>query len=271
MSLRNKADIGAPITELSMQSAKTLAPAIFATKPASYINTARYHFTPTTEVIDYMKDLGWLLTSAKQSSTKIPLRRDYGTHIVQFQHPELMIKNTEGTVEARPTVILLNSHDGSRPINFEMGLFRLVCSNGLVVKDRDFGGFKERHTKYDFQGIKNLIENKVEGLNDVVKKINGWNQVEMKPIDRRKFAEEAIKLRTKTDRVAEEYEIIEVLSPRREADASNSLWHVFNRVQENLIKGGYQMNNRTARAITNPIADMEINQGLWQVAEAYAA
>jgi hypothetical protein len=30
------------------------------------------------------------------------------------------------------------------------------------------------------------------------------------------------------------------------------------------------MNNRTARAITNPIADMEINQGLWQVAEEYA-
>lgn len=271
MSLRNKADVGSAITPLSMQSAKTLAPAIFATEPASYINRSRYHFTPTTEVISYMGDLGWQLTSAKQSSTKQDLRKYYGTHIVQFQHPELMIKNSDGQIEARPTVILLNSHDGSRPINFEMGLFRLVCSNGLVVKDRDFGGFKERHTKYDFQGIKNLIEDKVTGLNDVVKKINSWNSIEMKPIDRRKFAEEAIKLRTKTDRIAEEYEIIEVLNPRRDTDASNSLWHVFNRVQENLIKGGYQMNNRTARAITNPIADMEINQGLWQVAEAYAS
>lgn len=270
MSLRDKKDIGTPVTQLSLDKAKVLAPAIFAKEPASYINRSRYHFTPTTEVIDHMADLGWVLTNAKQSSTKQDLRKYYGTHIVEFQHPELFIKGSDATIEARPTVILLNSHDGSRPINFEMGLFRLVCSNGLVVKDRDFGGFKERHTKYDFTGIKNLIENKVTGLNDVVTKINRWNQIEMKPLDRRKFAEEAIKLRTKTDRVAEEYEIIEVLNPRRDEDSANTLWHVFNRVQENLIKGGYQMNNRTARAITNPIADMEINQGLWQVAEEYA-
>jgi hypothetical protein len=269
--MKNNPDIGSTLTPMSLESAKVLAPAIFATAPASYINRKRYHFTPTTEVIDFMSNLGWQLTNAKQSSTKKDLRRYFGTHIVEFQHPELMIKNSDSKIEARPTVLLLNSHDGSRPINFEMGLFRLVCSNGLVIKDRDFGGFKERHTKYDFQGIKNLIDEKVTGLNEIVKKINTWNQVELKPIDRRKFAEDAIKLRTKSDRIADDYEVIEILSPRRDADASHSLWHVFNRVQENLIKGGYQMNNRTARAITNPIADMEINQGLWQIAEEYAS
>ena len=264
-------DINTNFQTLSLDAAKTAAPAIFATKPASYINLKRYHFTPTTDVIDSMDKLGWKLTAAKQSKTNVPLRRDFGTHIVTFQHPDLYIKDANGGIEGRPTVNLLNSHDGSRPINFEMGIFRLVCSNGLMVKDKDFGGFKERHTKYDFNAIRSMIEEKVSGLNTVLEKINRWNSVEMRPLDRKQFAIDALILRAGEERQPEEYEIMGVLEARREADAPNTLWHVFNRVQENVIKGGFQMNNRTARAITNPIADMELNQGLWQLAEAYAS
>ena len=217
-----------------------------------------------------MDTMGWKLTNAKQSKTKVPLRQNFGVHITEFQHPDLYIKNSEGGVEARPTVVLLNSHDGSRPINFEMGLFRLVCSNGLMVKDKDFGGFKERHTKYTLQEVQNMIEQKMLGLNSTVEKINRWSGIEMSAKDRRAFAIDALALRLGEEKVAEDYEIMEILSPRRDADAPNTLWHTFNRVQENIIRGGYQMNNRTARPITNPIQDMVLNQGLWSLADEYA-
>ena len=255
---------------LSLEEAIELAPAIAATKPAAHINLNRYKFTPTTEVISHMNDLGFVLTSAKQSMTKSDLRRDYGTHIVQFQHPELSIKGSDGKLEAKPTVILVNSHDGVMPIKFEMGMFRLVCSNGLMIKDQDFGGFRERHTKLDFQSVKNLISEKIDSMNTVVGKISKWNSVEMSAGQRTAFAIEALAMRLNSDRQAEDYEINEILASRRREDDSNSLWHVFNRVQENLIKGGFQMNNRTARPITNPIQDMTLNQGLWTLAEAYA-
>ena len=258
------------IKVMDLKRAKELAPAIFATEPASYINLNRYKFTPTTDIINHMDTLGWKLTNAKQSKTKVPLRRNFGVHITEFQHPDLYIKNSEGRVEARPTVVLLNSHDGSRPINFEMGLFRLVCSNGLMVKDKDFGGFKERHTKYTLQEVQNMIEQKMLGLNSTVEKINRWSGIEMSAKDRRAFAIDALALRLGEEKVAEDYEIMEILSPRRDADAPNTLWHTFNRVQENIIRGGYQMNNRTARPITNPIQDMVLNQGLWSLADKYA-
>ena len=258
------------IKVLSLDQAREKAPAIFATKPADYINLNRYKFTPTTDIINHMDTLGWKLTNAKQSKTKVPLRRNFGVHITEFQHPDLYIKNSEGRVEARPTVVLLNSHDGSRPINFEMGLFRLVCSNGLMVKDKDFGGFKERHTKYTLQEVQNMIEQKMLGLNSTVEKINRWSGIEMSAKDRRAFAIDALALRLGEEKVAEDYEIMEILSPRRDADAPNTLWHTFNRVQENIIRGGYQMNNRTARPITNPIQDMVLNQGLWSLADKYA-
>ena len=258
------------INTISRAVAKEKAPAAFATKPASYINQSRYHFTPTHEVIDMMEDMGYLLTAAKQSKTNIPLRRDHGMHIVEFQHPDLFVKDSStGDVEARPTIVLINSSDGTKPIQFEMGMFRLVCSNGLVVKDKDLGGFRERHTKFTFQEIKDLISSKVDALPKTIEKINKWSGIEMSAKDRYSFAVEALALRLSGDRVAQEYEVREILNPKRTEDKHNNLWCTYNVVQENLIKGGFQMNERQARPITNPFTDLQLNQDLWQLAEAF--
>jgi hypothetical protein len=258
------------IKSISRAVAKTLAPAAFATQPADYINTNRYHFTPTYEIIDMMSDMGYALTAAKQSKTNVELRRKHGVHIVEFQHPDLYVKDAStGDVEARPTIVVVNSSDGSRPFDFQMGMFRLVCSNGLIVKDKDLGGFKERHTKFTFSEIKDLISAKVDALPKTIDKINSWNQIEMSAAQRHAFAVEALGLRLASDRKPDEYEIIELLNPRRSADAANNLWCTYNRVQENLIKGGFQLNERSARPITNPWADLQINKALWSLAEAY--
>ena len=258
------------INSISMEVARQKAPAIFATEPASYINRNRYHFTPTFEIIDMMQDMGYLLTGAKQSKTKIPLRRNHGVHIVEFQHPDLYVKDgTNNEIEARPTIVMVNSSDGSRPFDFQMGMFRLVCSNGLIVKDKDLGGFKERHTKYNFADLKSLISQKVDSLPKTIDKINTWNGIEMSAKDRFAFATEALALRLSSDRKPEEYEIRDILSPKRAADKHNNLWCTYNVVQENLIKGGFQLNERQARPITNPWQDLELNKGLWALAEKF--
>ena len=263
---------GGSIKTISRAVAKEAAPAIFATKPADYINTKRYHFTPTFEIIDMMEDMGYMLTAAKQSRTKIPLRRNHGVHIVEFQHPDLYVKDSStGEVEARPTIVLVNSSDGSRPIDFQMGMFRLVCSNGLIVKDKDLGGFKERHTKFSFQEIKDLISSKVDMLPKTIEKINKWTGIEMDAKTRHAFAVEALALRLSTDREPETYEIHEILNPRRKADEAHNLWCTYNVIQENLIKGGFQMNERSARPITNPWQDLQLNKQLWEMAEKYEA
>jgi hypothetical protein len=257
------------ITSISLDSAKDLAPAIFATSPAPTIKSPKYQFTPTFEVIEHMQDMGYLLTGVKQSNSNVDLRKNWGIHITRFQHPDLYIKNPQGEIEARPEVVLINSHDGTRPIQFEMGLFRLVCENGLVIKDKDMGSFRERHTKLNFQEVKNLIDEKVSGLQTVVNKISQWNMVEMSDKQRFNFAMDALALRIGTDRQAEQYEIMDILTAKRKVDEQPTLWHTFNTVQENLIKGGFQLNNRQARAINNPVEDFNLNQGLWQLADSY--
>lgn len=257
-------------TALTMDQIAFKAPAALATSPAPHINLKRYTFTPTTEVIANMQELGFHVSDARQSLSKDDMRKNFGTHFVTFQHPDLTIKNSEGKMEAKPTIVLINSHDGVTPFKFEMGLYRLVCSNGLMVRDQDFGSFNQRHTKLDFNAVKQIMNEKVDKMKEVTGKISQWNMREMTAGERIAFASEALALRLNTDRKPEDYEINEILNPRRDVDAANTLWHVYNRVQENMIKGGFQMNNRQARPITNPVQDMVLNQGLWQLAEQYA-
>jgi hypothetical protein len=257
------------ITSISLDSAKSIAPAIFATSPAPTIKSPKYQFTPTFEVIEHMQDMGYVLTGVKQSKSNVELRKNWGIHITRFQHPDLYIKDPQGMIEARPEVVLINSHDGTRPIQFEMGLFRLVCENGLVIKSQDLGSFRERHTKLNFQEVKNLMDQKVSGLQEVVGKISQWNMKEMTDKQRFNFAMDALALRIGTDRQAEQYEIMDILTAKRKVDEQPTLWHTFNTVQENLIKGGFQLNNRQARAINNPVEDFNLNQGLWQLADSY--
>jgi len=259
------------LKSISIDAAIELAPAIAATQAGPNIpSTGRYKFTPTTEIISHMQDLGYVLTLAKQASSGIPLRQQYGAHIVGFQHPDLYIKDrTNGGVEARPQIIMINSHDGTKPHTFEMGIFRLVCENGLIVKSMDMGGYKERHSKFDMAGIKSLMDEKITALPKTIDKINQWSGREMSNKERQQFAMDALLLRIGDDRQPEAYEINSILESRRAADNDNSLWTVFNRVQENLTKGGFQMNNRQARAISNPWQDMQLNQGIWQLADNY--
>jgi hypothetical protein len=264
--MANKLEV---LKSISLDTAKELAPAIFATSPAPTIKSPKYQFTPTFEVIEHMQSLGYILTGAKQSKSNVELRKNWGIHITEFQHPDLYIKDSNGNIEARPQVVLINSHDGTRPIQFEMGLFRLVCSNGLVIKSQDLGSFRERHTKFNFQEVKNLMDMKVQTLPNVTNKISQWNMIEMTSTQRYNFASEAISLRLQEDRKPEQYEIMEILSPKRSVDQAPTLWHTYNAVQENLIRGGFQMNNRSARAIVNPIEDFNINQALWTLADSF--
>jgi hypothetical protein len=64
----------------------------------------------------------------------------------------------------------------------------------------------------------------------------------------------------------------QVLTPRRFDDRGSDLWSTFNRIQENLVKGG--LNGRSAqgrRQRTRPVQgidqNLRLNRALWMLAE----
>jgi len=258
------------IAALSMETAREKAPGIFAPGPHSRLSKD-YKFVSSVDLIEHLDGQGWKLTAAKQSKSKNanPIYTQYGTHIMEFQHNDLYMKDGRGGIEGRPTIMVINNSNGDRPLQIEAGIFRLVCSNGLVIKTADFGSMKERHIKYTQDEVKGIVDQKVVDMSKAVTKINTWNMKEMSDKQRFAFATEALALRLATDRQPEQYEIMDLLQPRRKEDNGKSLWLTYNVVQEGLIKGGFSLNERTARAITNPMTDFQINQDLWTLAEKY--
>jgi hypothetical protein len=262
------------LTALSMEEIMQAAPQVYTQQPWEKVSK-KYSFIPTYKVIEDMDKLGWKVSSVKSAKHRNDVQKQHGKHIVQFFNPNIVINDANGDVEAYPQCILINNSMGRGVLRFEMGVFRLVCSNGMIVKSEDFGSYTLRHMGYSFEELQELMVQIVGKLPQVTEKINTYTQRVMSPEEQSEFAKKAIQARFGEEKMVSEFEINQVLQSTRKEDNGDNLWVVFNRVQESLINGGFIATHKSGkskkvRAIKNMLVDVSINQKLWEVAESYA-
>lgn len=246
----------------TLDQIKEIAPSVFTTDKAPHL-TDKYVQTPTSRVVEDLMSLGWQVTKAQE--VKARKGKGYQKHIVVFRNPDIMITGKNGD-DAFPQILLTNSHDGKAAFNFRVGIFRLVCSNGLVVSDADFNNVSIRHINYTFETLQSKINEVIAKLPGLVQKINTFKAKELTENAMKEFVVRAAALRTKSS-----INIDALLAPTRNEDAGNDLWAVFNRVQEKLINGGfsYGRKNRKSRSIKNFQQDIKLNEELFELAETY--
>lgn len=259
---------------------RTKAPYIFATKPTNGAVSDRYVFASTETIIDDMEKLGWGVVQCKQQrANKNSTVRSF--HMVAFQNPNVYITKETGSgeeIESYPQVILTNSHDGFNSFKFMIGIFRLVCSNGMVLATEQFESISIRHINYTFEELRTTIAASIEKVEQHVAVMNRMQETVLTDEQRRDFALNALAIRTgkDVDEVkATDDEIEELLEPIRPEDEGNNLWATFNVLQEKIIKGIYHHGTtklgkaRKARPITGPAKDIEVNQSLFRQASTY--
>jgi len=260
------------MNQLSLSEIQKLAPQAFAQTAKPGVSQ-KYSFLPTSRIIEDMDRLGWKVSAAKAGKYRNTDNAQYGNHFIGFFHPEIFIKDANGEIEAYPQVVVFNSHTGRGSFRFEMGIFRLVCSNGMVIKSSDMGSFQLKHTGYTFEQLQVLINEAVERMPEIAGKINTFGQRLMSPEEQRAFAKSAFALRS--DRLLTPNELEDFIAPRRKEDEGNSLWLVLNRIQESVIKGGslaepkVKKGKKAFKGIKNIHRDFKINQELWEMAESY--
>jgi len=115
---------------LSDEELRPCAPSIFASQPIDTVSD-RYSFLPTSSILRGMRENGWAPVRAEQQSVRTEARRGFQKHLIRFARAEHLRSWEKNQV--RPKVVLLNSHDKSSAYQLHCGLFRLVCSNGMVV------------------------------------------------------------------------------------------------------------------------------------------
>jgi Domain of unknown function (DUF932) len=95
-----------------------------------------------------MRENGWFPVRAQEQSIRTEARRGFQKHVVRFarlEHLQTWEKN-----QVRPEVVLVKSHDKSSAYQLHCGLFRLVCTNGMVVSDGSFQRISIKRSGFRF-------------------------------------------------------------------------------------------------------------------------
>jgi len=234
----------------------------------------KYTHLPTSQVIEYMRQADFLPVHAVETKARKADKRGFQKHMLRFRHQGL----TALVGDSLPEIVVINSHDGSTGLQLWSGIFRMVCSNGLVVASETYGKISLPH-RGDLQG--KVIEASykvIDNANRALVGVQEWSKIGMTRADQLDFAAAALVTRYDSlkDAPVQPHEILKV---NRAEDQGSDLWSTFNVVQENLIRGGVgslrQLDNgrigfRSVRPVRGVGRNVELNADLWRLADSYA-
>ena len=250
-----------------------------------------YSFVPTMNVVNHLRALGYEVVDAKQVKARKKSTRGYQKHMITLEHPKYKLDQvneveiSDGKTETQvkkpteyPQILLTNSHDGGNAFTLSAGIFRLVCSNGLVIKTEDYSSARLVHKGYSFEAVQKLVKEFEETVGEVLTKITAMKKVQLTKEQQIEFAKKAALLRFTAksyneDNIADVVNIDDLLNVDRKEDAGNGLYEVFNRVQESIVQGKYlyaasgkvndaDTKTRKARPIKNFKQSIDVNKKL---------
>lgn len=284
---------------LTLDALRHYAPSAFATE-AHESRSARYTYIPTSEVITALMREGFQPFKATQSRSRIEGKSEFTKHMIRFRHPDSFAA-IQRVGDSVPEVVLINSHDGTSAYKLSAGLFRLVCSNGLMVADSTVEMLSVQHKG-------NIVDQVIAASFQIVgqsekalAEADKWQQLALTAGEQGAFADAARELRFSDAEgtIATPITAAQLLQPRRSEDANGpvdwrgartdqgpkqDLWHTLNVVQENVIRGGLhglqrttdeRTGRRTVRRVTTREVkgidqDVKLNRALWMLAERMA-
>lgn len=229
----------------------------------------KYVHVKTSDVLEIFHGYGWQVReaqAARRGSTP-----QHSRHMLRLRHKDFVSGfRVDGII---PELIVLNSHNGSWALRMLLGMFRTVCTNGMVA-GTVWDGVTLKH--YNLRDVESKVQQATERLGDNVIQLSNtiekWDQLEVPIATAQQFAQSAIQIRW-GEKSPVEPEVL--LEARRPEDKGASLWKVFNRVQENMTQGGFTgrtSNNRTMsiKSIKNVRRDYIYNRRLWDAANELA-
>lgn len=257
------------IRPLSNEQLKEQAPTLFTQTPHFEVSD-KYHFIPTIDVIEEIKSNNWYPVSVNEANVRDQEKQGYQQHCVRFRHFEDLLNPGENAVE----ILLFNSHDRSKAFSISAGIYRFVCANGLVISDSVFETYKIKHLGEKANDVSNAVSNITIVKSSLIQDINRLESITLSQCEKESFAKNSIELR-----FGEHLEINhkDLLLPHREEDFKNDLYTTLNVIQENLIRGNISGTNKetkrkfTSKEITSISKDVNINKGLWDIAQRIAS
>jgi len=254
---------------LSPEVLHASVPAAFAPSAHERLS-ASYGFVPTAQVLDALGQAGFRPVEARQARTRVasPI---HARHLIRLRRRV----ETIGVGDATPELILLNSHDGTSGVQLRAGLFRAVCSNGLIASVATFPVWRALHRGHVLEDVVRAALEMSERFGVLATAVERMERTHLDLTERLEFAAAALVLRFPGDHGGA-MRPSELMVPQRQEDVGDDLWRVYNVIQGRLLGGGLLRRSATNRLIrTRKITairhDLRLNSALWDLAMARAA
>ena len=249
---------------LSDDQIHRVAPSIFADAPHES-RSQRYAYIPTAAVLTELRKEGFQPFMATQTRVRDEGKREHTKHMIRLRHAS-QINGAEAN-----EIVLLNSHDGTSSYQMLAGMFRFVCSNGLVCGDTVADVRVPHKGDVAAQVIEGAYE-VLHGFQQAQESRDAMRAVTLGGGEAEVFARAALALKYDDPDKPAPITERQVLAPRRLDDNRADLWSVFNRTQENLIRGGLLgRGGNGRRQRTRPVQgidqDLRLNRALWLLAD----
>lgn len=276
---------------LSADDIRSRAPAVFAEDKAARL-TSRYAALKTSDLLPVLADYGYHPVQAAQKGARKGSPA-HTAHLLAFARPQ----DIEGSNGLRSELLAYNSHDGTTGVKLMAGCYRFVCSNGIVRGDGH--SVSIRHSHKAMQDFEAMLRRIVDGIPEMMNTVEALRNRRMTNDEAWNFAKQAVELRwdnlenafvpsyvapdllNKVGTYADTRTIREALAYSRAEDNFSDAWTVFNRVQENVLRGNvfvksvtkndageFQMKERKARPLASISEHVRTNQKMFDLIAA---
>ena len=251
---------------LDNDTLRSIVPSIFADE-AHDSRSDRYVYVPTVKLVDGLRREGWQPFFAVQSKTRDAARMGHTKHMLRLRRPDDLGKSEAAEV------IIVNSHDGSSAYQMFAGMLRFVCTNSLIAGDK----FQEVRVPHKGNIQDQIIEGAFTVAKDFPRLIDATGSMRgtmLTHAEQELFGEAALVARYGDEESP--LQPRQIIDARRREDAGNSVWSTFNRIQENVIRGGLTgrrttEDGRARRTTSRPIngidQNVSLNRAMWTLAE----
>lgn len=233
----------------------------------------QYSHVTTQDIVKILAKQGFVETAFSSAKTRgtVP---GFQRHLLRFSSPDL----TNDSFKARglvPEIVVVNSHDGKSALKLMLGLYRMVCANGLIVGSTfeaiNIRHVGDTHTKL-LAGLEQVTK-AAFSLSDTVERMSEYTPT---------WDEETSIIRTTLELAlpahASPYYAYPMEAQRIE-DQEKDLFTLYNKLQEYVIRGGIKyfvgpenLSGNLRQATTRPIKSIprqvSANRALWNAASS---
>jgi hypothetical protein len=267
---------------LTSDQIRARAPAVYAHDYAEDLSTKYGNFN-SANAIEVMSDYGYGVTQAAQVKGRSEKSNIYGQHLMAFAKRH----EINALSEQQPEIIFYNSHDGKSSMKLFAGIYRFVCSNGIIAGE----GFDQRmiHYKSNLDSFENLLTYTAAKLESVTDFTARLQRITPDQEIINQFTKQALSTRydylgntpvgSLITNMFDTRAVRQALAVTRREDMADDAWTIFNRVQESVLRGGFDVlgprkrygkkfiGYKKTKAISSVKENVTINRKLWDIAQ----